>query len=77
MRLTPMRSTSSEEMPETPIDKAASVIYRCTSCGELAIFHYIGTQHWPKAIVEGRPDRKPSLTLWTCSVCSTTLSDLK
>ncbi len=75
MRLTTMRAPSSDEMSETT-EKPSPVIHRCTSCNELALFHYIGTQHWPKAIVEGRPDRKASVTLWTCSVCSTTLSDL-
>jgi hypothetical protein len=67
-----------------PIHKAAPlpsevapIKRHCTCCGQLATFRYIGTQYFPKPISTLRPGSKTSITLWTCDVCATTLSNLE
>lgn len=46
----------------------------CPSCGEVALFRYVGRQRWPAQLVEqGRS--AAFCHLWTCLHCGSTLAD--
>lgn len=46
----------------------------CPTCGQYTVFTFLGVQRWPARLVEltGCP---PETLLFTCSACSTTVSE--
>ncbi len=47
---------------------------RCPTCGQVAVFTFLGEQRWPPRVVEATG--MPAVTyLWTCGNCHTTLSE--
>ncbi len=59
----------------TQLTSQDPIVLVCPSCRHKATFQYVGTQSVPDDVAE-RLELPLSITLWFCSHCDTTRSDI-